>query len=46
MEELAHLHDFINLILVFIIRFVGIIIILIVISPYININLLDIQMVE
>ena len=46
MEELIQLHDFINLILVFIIRFVGVIMILIVIGKHINQNLLEIQIVE
>ena len=46
MEELIQLHDFINLILVFIIRFVGVIIILMTIGGHINKNLLEMQMVE
>lgn len=45
-EELRHLHDYINLILVFIITFVGIIIILICRSKFINQKLLEVQMVE
>jgi cytochrome c oxidase subunit 2 len=46
MEELIFLHDFINMVLVFIIRFVGYIIIRIVYNKYININLLESQIIE
>lgn len=46
MEELRHLHDYINLILVFIITFVGIIIILMCTSKFINQKLLEVQIVE
>ena len=46
MEELIFLHDFINLILVFIIRFVLFIIISIISNSFINKNLLEIQIVE
>jgi len=45
-EELIFLHDFINLILVFIITFVGYIIVFILLNNYININLLESQMIE
>jgi len=45
-EELSQLHDFINLILVFIIRFVGLIIILICFETNINQGLVEMQMVE
>jgi len=40
------LHDFINLILVFIISFVGYIIVFIIFNKYININLLESQIIE
>lgn len=45
-EELSQLHDFINLILVFIIRFVGLIIALICFETNINQGLVEMQMVE
>jgi len=45
-EELIFLHDFINLILVFIITFVGYIMVLILLNNYININLLESQIIE
>merc|ERR1739848_861795 len=45
-EELIFLHDFINLILIFIISFVLIIIIYILLNNYININLLERQIIE
>lgn len=45
-EELIFLHDFINLILVFIISFVGYIIVFIIFNKYININLLESQIIE
>lgn len=40
------MHDFINLILVFIISFVGYIIVFIIFNKYININLLESQIIE
>ena len=46
MEELIFLHDFINMVLIFIIRFVGYIIIRIIYNKYININLLESQIIE
>jgi len=46
MEELIFLHDFINIILVFIIRFVGYIIVSMVWNRYISINLLERQIIE
>ena len=46
MEELIFLHDFINMVLIFIIRFVGYIIISIIYNKYININLLESQIIE
>lgn len=46
MEELIFLHDFINLVLIFIISFVGFIIISIIKNSFINKNLLEIQIVE
>jgi len=46
MEELVLLHDFINTILVFIITFVGLIIVLIIFNTFINQALLESQMVE
>jgi len=46
MEELLFLHDFINLILVFIIRFVGYIMLRILVNKYINKNLLERQIIE
>merc|ERR1711973_1010157 len=42
----TQLHDFINLILVFIIRFVGMIIVIMMIGKHINQGLLEIQMAE
>merc|ERR1712203_1041916 len=45
-EELIFLHDFINIILMFIIRFVGYIIIRIIYNSYINISLLESQIIE
>ncbi|MBY0379288.1 MAG: hypothetical protein K2P99_02690 [Burkholderiales bacterium] len=45
-EELIFLHDFINLVLMFIIRFVGFIILSIIKNSFINKNLLEIQIVE
>ena len=45
-EELIFLHDFINLVLIFIISFVGFIMISIIYNTYINKNLLEIQIVE
>jgi len=45
-EELLFLHDFINLILVFIISFVGFIIIRILTNKFINKNLLESQIIE
>jgi len=45
-EELIFLHDFINLVLIFIISFVGYIIISIVRNTFINKNLLEMQIVE
>lgn len=45
-EELSHLHDYINLILVFIISFVLIILFIISISSFINSQLIEIQIVE
>ena len=45
-EELIFLHDFINLVLIFIIRFVGFMIISIIKNSFINKNLLEIQIVE
>lgn len=45
-EELNHLHDYINLILVFIIRFVIIIIMTIIPSKFINQKLVEMQIVE
>ena len=46
MEELIFLHDFINIILVFIIRFVGYIIVRIIFNTFINKNLLERQIIE
>lgn len=46
MEELIFLHDFINIVLIFIIRFVGYIIVRIVYNKFININLLERQIIE
>jgi len=46
MEELIFLHDFINLVLVFIIRFVGYIIISIMWNKYLNLGLLERQVIE
>ena len=46
MEELIFLHDFINLVLIFIISFVGFIIMSILKNSFINKNLLEIQIVE
>ena len=45
-EELIFLHDFINLILIFIITFVGYIIISMLLNKYININILERQIIE
>ena len=45
-EELTQLHDFINLVLVFVLTFVGVIMILMVVGKHINQNLLEMQMVE
>merc|ERR1711921_2966 len=45
-EELLFLHDFINLILIFIIRFVGYIIFRILLNNFINKNLLESQIIE
>merc|ERR1712062_642123 len=45
-EELIFLHDFINIILVFIITFVGFIIVRILFNSFINKNLLEIQIIE
>merc|ERR1712037_1066013 len=45
-EELIFLHDFINLILIFIISFVRYIIISILFNKFININLLERQIIE
>jgi cytochrome c oxidase subunit 2 len=45
-EELTQLHDFINLVLVFVLTFVGVIMILMVAGKHINQNLLEMQMVE
>nr|ATN95389.1 cytochrome c oxidase subunit II [Calanus glacialis] len=46
MEELIFLHDFINMILVFIISFVGYIMVSMVWNSYISMNLLESQMIE
>ena len=46
MEELIFLHNFINIVLIFIIRFVGYIIVSMVYNKYININLLESQIIE
>merc|ERR1711887_262584 len=46
MEEIIFLHDFINIILIFIIRFVGYIIVRIIYNSYINISLLERQIIE
>merc|ERR1712001_287340 len=45
-EELIFLHDFINIILVFIITFVGFIIVRILFNSFINKNLLESQIIE
>ena len=45
-EELIFLHDFINLILIFIISFVRFIMIYILVNKFININLLERQIIE
>merc|ERR1712073_20612 len=45
-EELIFLHDFINMILVFIITFVMFIIITIILNSFINKNLLERQIIE
>ena len=45
-EELTQLHDFINLVLVFVLRFVGVIIVLMAAGKHINQNLLEMQIVE
>ena len=46
MEELIFLHDFINIILIFIITFVGFIIVSILFNSFINKNLLERQIIE
>ena len=46
MEELIFLHDFINLVLVFIIRFVGYIMVRIIFNKFVNQNLLESQIIE
>ena len=46
MEELIFLHDFINLVLIFIIRFVLFIIVSMVYNKLINKNLLESQIIE
>nr|AYV63058.1 cytochrome c oxidase subunit II [Lovenula raynerae] len=46
MEELIFLHDFINLVLVFIISFVGFMMVSMMSNSFINKNLLEMQMVE
>lgn len=46
MEELIFLHDFNNLVLIFIISFVGFIIFSIIKNSLINKNLLEMQLVE
>merc|ERR1711934_1095738 len=45
-EELIFLHDFINIILVFIITFVGFIIVRILFNSFVNKNLLESQIIE
>merc|ERR1712056_13405 len=45
-EELIFLHDFINMILVFIITFVMFIIVTIILNSFINKNLLERQIIE
>jgi cytochrome c oxidase subunit 2 len=45
-EELSHLHDYINLILVFIITFVGVVLLTLTFSKFINIKLIEVQIVE
>merc|ERR1712141_387423 len=45
-EELIFLHDFINIILIFIITFVGFIIVRILFNSFINKNLLERQIIE
>ena len=46
MEELHHLHDYINLILIYIICFVATVIVIIVLAPFINTKLIQVQIVE
>ena len=46
MEELTQLHDFINLILVFVITFVGVIMVYMCLGRHINQGLVEIQIVE
>nr|QGX04671.1 cytochrome c oxidase subunit II [Undinula vulgaris] len=46
MEELIFLHDFINMVLMFIISFVGYIMMSMIYNKYINMNLLESQMIE
>jgi len=46
MEELVFLHDFVNIILLFVITFVGGIIITIVLNDKVNKTLLEIQIIE
>merc|ERR1711936_637459 len=46
MEELIFLHDFINIILIFIITFAGFIIVSILFNSFINKNLLERQIIE
>lgn len=46
MEELIFLHDFINLVLIFILSFVGYVMFSIIKNTFINKNLLEIQIVE
>jgi len=46
MEELIFLHDFINIILIFIITFVGFIIVSMLFNSFINKNLLERQIIE
>merc|ERR1711879_501715 len=45
-EDLIFLHDFIHLILIFIISFVRFVIIYILLNKFININLLESQIIE
>lgn len=46
MEELIFLHDFINIVLLFILSFVLLVIIISVFNKFVNKNLLEIQLVE